>query len=270
MPLSNEESNKEIVLKAFDLLFNKRDYQEAERYWSPNYIQHSAHIPAGREGLFDLVRSLPDELRHEVDVVMADGDTVVVRGRFSGHGLPAAWIAVDFLRLKDGVFEEHWDVIQDEATAETSRSGLPMYGDAFPEAAEPLTTRDERLDLSTPLATMRSLLAARSEGDTGRAVSCYEPDAVVVTDADGTRASGPEAVRAFVEATSRIPLIFGDRGVVSHEQVALHHSEWRLELDSGTVVGRTSDLLRKQPNGDWLIAVDNPYGTRILDTSTRP
>jgi len=33
-------------------LFNKRDYIAAERFWSPNYIQHSAHIPPGREGLF--------------------------------------------------------------------------------------------------------------------------------------------------------------------------------------------------------------------------
>jgi len=27
---------------------------------------------------------------------------------------------------------EHWDVIQDEATQEQSRSGLPMFGDKFP------------------------------------------------------------------------------------------------------------------------------------------
>jgi hypothetical protein len=39
-----EEKNKELVLKAFDTLFNKRDYAAAERYWSPYYIQHSAHI----------------------------------------------------------------------------------------------------------------------------------------------------------------------------------------------------------------------------------
>jgi hypothetical protein len=38
-----EEKNKALVLKAFDTLFNKRDYVAAERYWSPKYIQHSAH-----------------------------------------------------------------------------------------------------------------------------------------------------------------------------------------------------------------------------------
>jgi predicted SnoaL-like aldol condensation-catalyzing enzyme len=50
------EANKALVLEAFDTLFNKRDYKAAERYWSSNYIQHSAHIPPGRDGLFNLDR----------------------------------------------------------------------------------------------------------------------------------------------------------------------------------------------------------------------
>jgi predicted SnoaL-like aldol condensation-catalyzing enzyme len=54
-----EQKNKELVLKAFDTLFNKRDYVAAERFWSPDYIQHSAHIEPGREGLFNLIKSLP-------------------------------------------------------------------------------------------------------------------------------------------------------------------------------------------------------------------
>jgi predicted SnoaL-like aldol condensation-catalyzing enzyme len=42
---------------------------------------------------------------------------------------------VDIVRLQDGVFAEHWDVLQFEATAEESKSGLPMFGDAFPTRA---------------------------------------------------------------------------------------------------------------------------------------
>ncbi len=55
-----EEKNKALVLRAFD--FNKRDYATAEQFWSPQYIQHSAHIAPGREGLFDLIKSLPPTL----------------------------------------------------------------------------------------------------------------------------------------------------------------------------------------------------------------
>src|SRR5713226_6434745 len=60
-----DEKNKALVLKAFDTLFNNRDYAAAERYWSPHYIQHSAHIAPGREGLFDLIKSLPPTLKYE-------------------------------------------------------------------------------------------------------------------------------------------------------------------------------------------------------------
>jgi predicted SnoaL-like aldol condensation-catalyzing enzyme len=132
MPDTKESRNKELVLKAFDALFNRRDYAEAEGYWSARYIQHSAHIRPGREGLFDLVKSLPPTLKYEPGVIVADGDFVIVHGRFSGFGQGVNWIAADILRIENGIFVEHWDVIQDEATRQQSRSGLPMFGEAFP------------------------------------------------------------------------------------------------------------------------------------------
>ncbi|MFG2915633.1 nuclear transport factor 2 family protein [Kitasatospora sp. NPDC048298] len=128
-----EDRNKAIVGEAFDTLFNQRDYAAAERFWSPGYIQHSAHIAPGRDGLFELVRSLPSELKHECGLIMAEGNMVMVHGRFSGHGQPAPWIAADLLRMEDGILAEHWDVIEEEASRNQSLSGLPMFGDRFPE-----------------------------------------------------------------------------------------------------------------------------------------
>jgi predicted SnoaL-like aldol condensation-catalyzing enzyme len=127
-----ETKNKALVLEAFDTLFNKRDYAAAERFWSPNYIQHSAHIPPGREGLFGLIKSLPPTLKYENGLILAEGDTLMLHGRFSGIGQPANWITLDIVRIEDGRLAEHWDVIEDEATRETSVSGLPMFGNAFP------------------------------------------------------------------------------------------------------------------------------------------
>lgn len=128
---AEREWNKAFVLQAFDVLFNKRDYAAAERFWSPNYIQHSAHIEPGREGLFDLIKSLPPTLKYEPGTIVAEGDYVIVHGRFSGFGQPVSWIAADIVRVKDGVLAEHWDVIQDEASRQESKSGLPMFGDSF-------------------------------------------------------------------------------------------------------------------------------------------
>jgi predicted SnoaL-like aldol condensation-catalyzing enzyme len=127
-----EEKNKALVLNAFDTLFNQRDYVAAEQYFSPKYIQHSAHIPPGREGLFNLIKSSPPTLKYEPGTIVANGDFVIIHGRYSGLEQPANWIVADIARIKDGVLVEHWDVIQDEVTQEQSKSGLPMFGDKFP------------------------------------------------------------------------------------------------------------------------------------------
>lgn len=127
------EETKALVLKAFDTLFNKRDYTKAAEFWSEAYIQHSAHIAPGRDGLFNLVRSAPDTLHYENALIVAEGDYVMLHGRFTGNGRPRAWIAADILRMEGGRLAEHWDVLQDEATAAESKSGLPMFGDAFRE-----------------------------------------------------------------------------------------------------------------------------------------
>ena len=128
-----QEKNKALVLEAFDTLFNRRDYAAAERYWSPDYIQHSAHIEPGRDGLFNLIKSIPPTLKYESGAIVAEDDWVMVHGRFSGFGQPVNWIAVDILRVKNGILVEHWDVIQDEVTREQSKSGAPTFGNAFPK-----------------------------------------------------------------------------------------------------------------------------------------
>jgi predicted SnoaL-like aldol condensation-catalyzing enzyme len=129
---SKLEANKALVIEAFDTLFNKRDYGAAEKFWSPEYIQHSAHIEPGREGLFNLIKKLPATLKWTRGIILAEDDFVIVHGRYSGHGLPAPWIVADIVRLENGVLAEHWDVIQDEATREQSKSGNPMFGNKFP------------------------------------------------------------------------------------------------------------------------------------------
>jgi predicted SnoaL-like aldol condensation-catalyzing enzyme len=143
MSQKTPERNKALVLEAFNTLFNKRDYEAAQRYWSPDYIQHSAHIAPGREGLFNLIKSMPPTLKYEPGMIVADGDLVIIHGRFSGFGAPVNWIAADILRIEDGILIEHWDVIQDEASPDQSKSGRPMFGDSFPEA-DVSTGRQER------------------------------------------------------------------------------------------------------------------------------
>jgi predicted SnoaL-like aldol condensation-catalyzing enzyme/ketosteroid isomerase-like protein len=154
--MATAERNKQIVLEAFETLFNRRDYEGASRFWSPDYIQHSAHIEPGREGLFSLIKSLPDTLHYQNHLTVAEGDFVLLHGRFSGHGRPRAWIAADIVRMQDGVLAEHWDVLQDEATQAESLSRRPMFGSAFAEPDNPSIRREA----STPTAEEARIIVA--------------------------------------------------------------------------------------------------------------
>lgn len=130
MTATLEEKNIALVLDALDTLFNKKDFAKAAEFWSESYVQHSQHVPAGREGLFGLVRSLPD-MRFEYDMVAANGDFVWVHSRYTNSVTPTALIAADILRIQDGKLVEHWDVLQNEATRSESAGGYPMFGDTF-------------------------------------------------------------------------------------------------------------------------------------------
>ena len=139
MGVMSPQKTKALVLEAFNTLFNRRDYDAATRFWSPDYIQHSAHIPPGRDGLFNLVRAAPSDLRYENHVAAADGDYVLLHGRFTNNRRSRAWVAGDVIRVENDDIVEHWDTLQDEVTREESKSGLPMFGDRFPSAPAELT-----------------------------------------------------------------------------------------------------------------------------------
>jgi predicted SnoaL-like aldol condensation-catalyzing enzyme/ketosteroid isomerase-like protein len=165
MSQTKEARNKALALEAFDTLFNRRDYTAAERFWSPRYIQHSAHIAPGREGLFELVKVFPPALKYEPGLVIAKGDYVILHGRFSGIGLPVNWIVADILRIEDGILAEHWDVIQDEATEEQSKSKAPMFGTSFAKAVHQagLATTSAPLTVEQARAIVAPLYDALNE-----------------------------------------------------------------------------------------------------------
>ena len=90
MSTTAEERNMAFALEAFNTLANHRDLVAAERFWSADYVQHSAHIPPGRDGLFNLVKASPPNRRYENALTVADGDYVMLHGRLSTTELHAA------------------------------------------------------------------------------------------------------------------------------------------------------------------------------------
>ena len=132
MPETVQEKNKALLIKGFETLFNERNFAAAEKLWSPNYIQHSGHIPPGRDGLFGLVRAFPADTKWDHGIIMADGDFVMVHSRYS-NGDGSALIVVDIMRVKDRTFMEHWDVTEGSVTEAESKSKRQMFGDSWPK-----------------------------------------------------------------------------------------------------------------------------------------
>jgi predicted SnoaL-like aldol condensation-catalyzing enzyme len=79
------------------------------------------------------VKNASPAMRYENSLIMAEGNFLILHGRFTNVGQPAVWIVADIVRLENGRLAEHWDVIQDEATEEQSKSGAPMFGKACPK-----------------------------------------------------------------------------------------------------------------------------------------
>jgi len=122
-----QEKNKRIVWNAMNDLFVKRDAKAAvRRYFGSPYLQHNPTIGDGADDLPKIVASLPSNFKYVPDLIVADGDFVMIHGLYTGWG-PKPLVTVDIFRVKNGKLVEHWDVMQEEVPALKTKSGRPMF-----------------------------------------------------------------------------------------------------------------------------------------------
>jgi predicted SnoaL-like aldol condensation-catalyzing enzyme len=107
-------------------LFVKRDLSAIDRYWGSPYLQHNLGIPDGHENLAGFVKSLGPDFKYETGMVVAEGDFVMIHGRYTGFG-PKPLLAVDIFQVKNGKLMEHWYVVQEEVPASATKSGRSMF-----------------------------------------------------------------------------------------------------------------------------------------------
>ncbi|HXM35203.1 MAG TPA: nuclear transport factor 2 family protein [Pyrinomonadaceae bacterium] len=105
-----------------------------------------------------------------------------------------------------------------------------------------------------------------SAGDLEALVSLYEPDAAMVQQS-GPPLNGLAAIRAnlanFLALNGQMILTVAR--VIQGGDIALLLSKWTLkgtDPSGGAVelAGQTSDVVRRQKDGTWLLIIDNPYG----------
>ena len=120
------DDNKALVLAGITGVFIDRDPTVLDRLFSDDYKQHNPQIPNGTAAIKSLLRDLPRDFEYRPGLVVADGNYVMVHGRYIGWG-PKPIVGVDIFRVTGGKIAEHWDVLQEEIPAERSVNGNHMF-----------------------------------------------------------------------------------------------------------------------------------------------
>lgn len=125
---------------------------------------------------------------------------------------------------------------------------------------------------STPEETHRLLMDAFNRGDVDGLVDLYEDDAVFLVQPGAPLARGTagvrEALRAFVGMNGTFKIERTD--LVRADDVALVYSTWTLKGGADPngnpidLAGQSTDVVRRQPDGRWLFAIDNPWGVQAI------
>jgi predicted SnoaL-like aldol condensation-catalyzing enzyme len=120
------QDNKALVLAGIRGVFIDRDPSVLDRLFSDDYRQHNPQIPNGTAAIKAVLQNLSPEFNYQPGVVVADGDYVMVHGRYVGWG-PKPMVGDDFFRVANGKIAEHWDVLQEEIPPAQSANGNGMF-----------------------------------------------------------------------------------------------------------------------------------------------
>ena len=104
-------SNKEIVRKFYEEVFNAWDTGKLEQFMRPDYRQHNPTVPDGMEGFRTFAKFFfAQHPKMEIVHIVEDGDIVMVFFKCTvDSGVNKV---CDIYRLQDGLLAEHWDVVQ--------------------------------------------------------------------------------------------------------------------------------------------------------------
>lgn len=122
-----------------------------------------------------------------------------------------------------------------------------------------------------PVDVVNQLIKAINEGNLDAAVACYEAQAIFVVQ-PGQVATGTKALRDALAGfiTMKTTITAETYKIMQTGDLALYTAKWNATgtAPDGAPVklnGTSSDVLRRQADGRWLIAIDNPFGAAILN-----
>jgi ketosteroid isomerase-like protein len=120
------------------------------------------------------------------------------------------------------------------------------------------------------LLTIHQMVDAFHKGDIAGILKTYEPGAVVMAE-PGAPVTGKAELEAmfagFIAARARFTFLGHE--VIQAGDLAVHFTPWRMTgtgPDGSPISGGglSVAVLRQQPDGKWLMVIDNPYGDSSL------
>jgi len=123
----SKESNLQLVTRMYEQVLQPLDSSAVERFFAPDYIQHSPMAATGAQGLRDFLdwaKARSPRAEHRIKRMFADGDHVIVHVHVIINPGDRGNAVVDIFRLQGGRIAEHWDVGQPVPAEANNENGM--------------------------------------------------------------------------------------------------------------------------------------------------
>ncbi len=124
---AREEANYQLVAAMYEQVLQPLDSAGVERFFAPDYIQHSPLAATGAQGLRDFLdwaRARSPRAEHRIKRMFADGEYVIAHVHVIINPGDRGNAVVDIFRIADGRIAEHWDVGQEVPAHAANENGM--------------------------------------------------------------------------------------------------------------------------------------------------
>lgn len=124
---AQEAANLQLVRDVYDQVLGPLDAEAVDRFFTPDYIQHSPLAEIGAQGLKDFLvwaRANSPAAQHHVKRLFADGDHVIAHVHVVIEPATSGNAVIDIFRIQEGRVAEHWDAMQPVPDRSANANGM--------------------------------------------------------------------------------------------------------------------------------------------------
>jgi 8-oxo-dGTP diphosphatase len=225
--------------------------------WAPP----SGEIDPGESQEATLVREVREEVDLEVRPLRCVRQSVSASGTHTLYWWLAEPVGETLTLDASEASEARWVTAAEFAVLSPTFPGdCDFFNGIWPKEADAMTAR-------TPADCDRLFAEHVNAGDLDALVTLYEPECSLVQ-SDGGVAKGHAAIREVMQRLLAMrPAMRTEvtKVVQTGEDLAIVYNDWNLaaKRPDGTPIeraGKALEVVRRQPDGTWKFAIDDPFG----------